>query len=336
LRGEGDVLVSDPNAPRVRLRLTLDEFQAIRVPSYEAVLTGALALDGALNAPRLTGDVTVTHAVVRPSLLPTSVPEHAPDPSITVVGRPDGDAAAEPPPRADAFDALALGVNVTLGTDVWVRRLDAEIELEGRARLDKAAHAPLRVTGRVRSVRGWYSFQGRRFTLESGEVRFGGEAPPDPALEARARHRAGEYVIWVTIGGTLASPTLRLASEPSLSEADVLSVLLFGRPATELGSGEQVALHERAVGLAAGYVMPEVRASVLQTLPLDELEVSGEAVTVGRYMTDDVFLSLSQEFGSTPGQTVGVEYRLRRDTSVRLSTSSRGNSAVDLIWQKRY
>jgi autotransporter translocation and assembly factor TamB len=82
--------------------------------------------------------------------------------------------------------------------------------------------------------------------------------------------------------------------------------------------------------------MPEVRASVLQTLPLDELEVSGEAVTVGRYMTDDVFLSLSQEFGSTPGQTVGVEYRLRRDTSVRLSTSSRGNSAVDLIWQKRY
>jgi hypothetical protein len=33
---------------------------------------------------------------------------------------------------------------------------------------------------------------------------------------------------------------------------------------------------------------------------------------------------------------MGVEYRLRRDTSVRLSTSTRGNSAVDLIWQKRY
>jgi translocation and assembly module TamB len=140
----------------------------------------------------------------------------------------------------------------------------------------------------------------------------------------------------VTVGGTLASPTLRLASDPSLSEADVLAVLLFGRPASELGTGEQVALHERAIGLAAGYVMPEVRASVLETLHLDELEVSGEAVTVGRYLTDDVFLSLSQEFGATAGQTMGVEYRLRRDTSVRLSTSIRGNSAVDLIWQKRY
>jgi translocation and assembly module TamB len=336
LRGEGDLLVADPRAVQARLRLQLDEFQAISVPSYEAVLTGALALEGDVRAPRLTGDVTLTHAVVRPSLLPTSVPEQKPDPTITVVGRPAGVEADEPAPRESRLDAVALGVNVTLGRNVWVRRLDAQIELEGQVRLDRESHGPLRATGRVRSVRGWYAFQGRRFTLEAGEVRFSGETPPDPALAARARHRAGEYTIWATVGGTLSTPSLRLASDPSLSEADVLAVLLFGRPASELGTGEQVALHERAVGLAAGYVMPEVRASVLETLHLDELDVSGEAVTVGRYLTDDVFLSLSQEFGATAGQTMGVEYRLRRDTSVRLSTSTRGNSAVDLIWQKRY
>jgi len=49
-----------------------------------------------------------------------------------------------------------------------------------------------------------------------------------------------------------------------------------------------------------------------------------------------VFLSLGQEFGPRQGQVVGLEYSLTRNLSLRGSTSTRGNSAVDLLWSWRY
>jgi len=75
---------------------------------------------------------------------------------------------------------------------------------------------------------------------------------------------------------------------------------------------------------------------------LDTLEVElpkgSEAgrVSAGRYVAEDVFVSLGQEFGRRVGQVVGVEYSITRSVSVRGSTSTRGDSGVDLLWHYRY
>ena len=59
-------------------------------------------------------------------------------------------------------------------------------------------------------------------------------------------------------------------------------------------------------------------------------------VAVGRYVVGDVFVSLAQEFGTRIAQVVGVEYGITRDISIKGSTSTRGDSAVDLFWHRRY
>jgi autotransporter translocation and assembly factor TamB len=59
-------------------------------------------------------------------------------------------------------------------------------------------------------------------------------------------------------------------------------------------------------------------------------------VSAGRYVADDVFVSLGQEFGRRAAQVVGLEYYLGRRISVRASTSTRGDSAIDLLWRYRY
>jgi autotransporter translocation and assembly factor TamB len=94
--------------------------------------------------------------------------------------------------------------------------------------------------------------------------------------------------------------------------------------------------------------MPELRTSVMNTLGLDELAVempqgrdaSGRElpgrVSVGRYIAPDVMLSLAQEFGARVGQVVGLEYAVTPSVSVRGSTSTRGDSAIDLFWHHRY
>jgi autotransporter translocation and assembly factor TamB len=47
-------------------------------------------------------------------------------------------------------------------------------------------------------------------------------------------------------------------------------------------------------------------------------------------------LSLAQEFGARVGQVVGIEYGVTPNVSIRGSTSSRGDSAIDLFWHRRY
>ena len=59
-------------------------------------------------------------------------------------------------------------------------------------------------------------------------------------------------------------------------------------------------------------------------------------MSAGRYVASDVFVSLAQEFGSRAAQAMGVEYGLARRLSVKVSTSTRGDGAVDLFWHHRY
>src|SRR5439155_973259 len=128
--------------------------------------------------------------------------------------------------------------------------------------------------------------------------------------------------------------TIRIAHDASVRRSDANIAL---------GRGQSVALQQQALQIATGYVVPELRNSVMNVLGLDTLEVAfpdrTEApgqVRVGRYVGQDVLISLGQEFGTRVAQVAGVEYAVGANVSVRASTSTRGASAVDLIWQRRY
>ncbi len=287
--------------------------------------------------PVVRGELTLTRLLVRPTLLETtSGPSLEPDPTIEVVGREEGPAPPPAAPSVDVADALSLDVQVSIDRDAWIRRSDADVELRGKIRLGKEAYQPLFVTGEIRLVRGWYAFQGRRFDLDEGRIIFGGDVPPDPQLDITATNKTGEYEVKVEITGRASAPALALSSEPPLEQADILSLLVFGRPARDLGHQQSVDLQRQAISLASGYVMPELRQSVMNTLGLDTFEVGDEGVRAGRYVTRDVFISLAQDFTGRAGQVVGVDYAVTRRMSLKLSTSTRGDSAVDFLWRRRY
>ncbi|HLK09869.1 MAG TPA: translocation/assembly module TamB domain-containing protein [Candidatus Binatia bacterium] len=325
------------------LELRARRFLAVRRGDVEAAVSGRVDVAGTPAAPVLRGRLEADRLLLRPAALPGSMPSFEPDPTIEVVG----EAAPPPePPPSPAFavaEALALGLDLRLGPDAWIRRSDADIQLGGGLHIEKAAYGPLRLRGEIRLVRGAYVFQGRRFALEDGRIAFHGETPPHPTLDVSAVYRAGDYFVRAHVGGEVERPTLTLSSDPPLSQADILAVLLFGRPTQSLGQSENAMLRQHAIQLSSGYAAPELATSVTSALGLQALDVSlpqgtttpGQ-VGVGRYVAEDVFLSLAQEFGPRLGQVVGVEYGLAPQLSVKVSTSTRGASAIDLLWHRRY
>lgn len=343
LEGSGSIGLGDARAADVGVRVALKDFLAVRRPAYEAVLSGALDLTGTIAEPDLRGALRVDRAVIRPAVLPTSGPSLEPDPTIQIVNAPVTAAPtppAEPPPPL--IDDLRLDVTVELGDDVSVRRVDAHVRLGGKVRIRREPRGPLVIDGRILLLRGWYAFQGRRFEIREGTVLFAGEAPPRPALDVTAEHRKGEYTIRVRVEGPIDKPRLTLSSEPPLEQADVLSVLLFGKPSRDLGRGEGMRLQQNALALASGYVMPELQSSVMETLGLSSMEVAlpegaePGRVGVGRYVTSDLFISVAQEFGARSAEVVSVEYGITPRISIRGTTSTRGSGGIDLFWSRRY
>jgi autotransporter translocation and assembly factor TamB len=338
LEGSARVALDGTKPGRVDGRLVFDRLRVASIPALEADAAGELKIEGTPDAPIVRGTIDIPHALVRPAALPSSDVPRAPDPTIEVVGR------AAPPPEAPAppvVDALTLELDVRLGDDAIVRRADARIDLGGRLRVTKAPDGPLLVFGDLRLERGWAEFQGRRFTVTPSAIHFDG--PPDrPSLDVTATSQVGEYEVTVRVSGPVEKPLLTLSSEPPLPESDVLAVLVFGSPAQDLGQNQQAELQQRAIGLATNYAAGGLTRSFRETLGLDLFNVAvgsgstpGE-IRIGRYVTDDVFVSIAQEFGSRVGQVASIAYRLRPRISVRLSTSTAGSSAVDVLWHRRY
>src|SRR6185295_15809827 len=98
----------------------------------------------------------------------------------------------------------------------------------------------------------------------------------------------------------------KLTSEPPMEERDILSVLVLGRPLAEAGqssTGAEQSRSDVAQQLVADYVTQGVRQlSVVRALDLDVLRVQFAGpnqadITVGRYLTRDLFVSYGQTLG---------------------------------------
>jgi hypothetical protein len=86
-----------------------------------------------------------------------------------------------------------------------------------------------------------------------------------------------------------------------LDQADILAVMLFGKPASQLGQGQQVSLQDQALKITCGYAAARISESVTEALGLEELGIdlrdvdySGDRVGYGRSLTDQARVSVSQ------------------------------------------
>ena len=149
------------------------------------------------------------------------------------------------------------------------------------------------------------------------------------------------------ISGTPESPEVKFNLDgSSVSEGDALSYILFGKAMNELTLNEQ----QNVEGAGGGNLATKAAASVLSSqitnflgdkLNVDYIEVKSDgsfnnaSVVVGKYITNDLFVSYEQRFGETDEQDVAkyevkLEYELFRFLFFELNNSS-NDSGFDVI-----
>ncbi len=354
LRGVGLVELLDYRPLALDLTVEATDWPTIWTHQYRLEIDADLHARGPLGAPQVNGQIEVQRATLRPDLSFLSVQSLERDetivvqPSLAVPPPSDLPAAqqldqAEVGREHDLFTSLILQLVVNLGDNTRVKHPNAQIALTGDVALSKKHDEALHIVGPVRIARGWAGFQGRRFILKRGNITFTEAAHMDPELDILGHYTQDDYAIDAVVGGTVNRPTLVLRSDPPLEQADILSVLLFGKPARALGRSEQIDLRQQAVALTSGYAAARIGQSVSEALGLEELGIdlsglnfSGAHISFEGRLNRKTRISATQNIGTGHGQAVAVDYELSPNIDMRTTASSQGASSADIIWRKRY
>jgi hypothetical protein len=111
-------------------------------------------------------------------------------------------------------------------------------------------------TGFVRFEPFTVNYLRRKIDVEKINISLAKNEEEDLPIDGRFRIEQGGYKILINLSGTVQSPSVLLTSDPVLSKSDIISVLIYGRVASELVANEaetagniNAAVADRAVGL---------------------------------------------------------------------------------------
>jgi translocation and assembly module TamB len=188
---------------------------------------------------------------------------------------------------------------------------------------------------------------GRHFTLHRGLCDFSGVDALNPALDIEMRTQIKSTKIFVLLTGDVEKPRLELRSEPEMSESDIISTLVFGQPADELGSGQGDFLAAQAAALAQSYSGAALQQVLGDQLGVDTVRFkaraegesnagAGTSLEIGKYLTPEILLQYEIDLSTGRGLGVSMEYRISQRIRVNTHFSQVDRSGIELNWSKDY
>jgi translocation and assembly module TamB len=206
------------------------------------------------------------------------------------------------------------------------------------------AQGAVTAEGSLEVVRGSVEpIAGRVFQVQRGRVTFPGGPVQAGQLDVIARYDNPAAVVTVTIGNTVAKPSLRFTSQPPLDDASIAMLIATGRAEMNLNTTKVGTLTPQAAGAAvAGAAMSAVFAGlVADKLPVDQLAVEGNRVRAGKYLTDDLFVGYAYRFEAKPEEgenasEMKAEYRITPRWRLELRYGDAQAGDASLIWSRDY
>jgi autotransporter translocation and assembly factor TamB len=354
LNVSGELAIHQREIGNVLVYMHSDDFKVIDNKTGNVRVNADLQLGGELRAPRLEGNLGLTTGTVDVDPILDAIADEAYATAQTEYGHAApaaGPKKTEPFSMVGALQALSMDVHVTVPDDLVVKGTELRtndvpiglgsitVTLGGDVRATKSPGGEVVLVGPINTIRGNYTFQGRRFDiLRDGTVRFTGDplSSLDPLLDIRTERVIQAVTARVNIRGTLRMPQIVLDSTPPLEQADILSLIIFNQPANMLGANEQVVLGQRAIQIATGAVAEELSRSIEQALNVETFEISsasgtGAQLTVGQQVGSNLYFKLEQGVGDQSMTNFIIEYELKKWLRMRTNVVQGSNVQQQLF-----
>ena len=345
----GVVRLEQLTHPVLDLQIAADQFKALDLKNNVAITaSGRLSLRGPVFGARLTGHAKVTSGVLYFADLVQKRIVNLDELADTSLAALIQQQRLGPEFENVFLDSLRIDdLELEMGSDVWLRSNEANIQLAGSARLTKRRDQYL-VSGTLQALRGTYrlrvgSVLSREFVVTDGTVHYFGTPDQDAALDIKAKHVvhpapaptrgqaiAEDITVVAHIGGTLLVPKVTLEAEKyDLSQTELISYLLFGKSSVDLGGDQGIADQRAVVQSALAILSGEIEQTIVSGgVPVDYVEIrpggGGQGVpvvpwnvAVGRQLGPKTFLVVNAGFCA--GGQVVVQNMLGLSLQFRIS-----------------
>jgi translocation and assembly module TamB len=337
--------------------------------------TGSFSLEGAINHERFTP--TGVNLALKAKALPLDVPDTLSillNGDVTITGN-DGIAEAKgeivilegiyykdvkisllklaterqravapesPPPRVPFFDTVNLDVAIRHRQAFEVDNNMAQLAISPDIEIGGTLARPI-VSGRAQVNEGTVTFQKKTFEVTKGVIDFVNPYKTEAEIDIVSQAEIRSWTITLAIKGPPDNLEFQLSSVPSETDADILSLILFGKTNRELTSGEGGST------LSTGQIMAEMIADtfgddIKKNTGIDILEVEengssdedagGVTVTVGKHLSDRMTVKYAVE--SKDGEIIQraiSEYKLLEHILVSGFQDSKGVYGSELVFR---
>lgn len=351
----GSIGALQPKIP-LDLQLTAVKAQLVTSALLTANVNADISVKGtALERLAVAGTIHVNRAVIG---IPDSLP---PDVAVLDVRRRGRHAQTAAARRLE----VGLDVAVDAPREILVQGRGLDAELGGSLRIRGTTDAPLVSGPGFDLLRGTFSLAGSTLTFDNtSRVSFDGaglkKSNLDPTLDFTATSTVQNTTVTLRISGYADAPKFEFSSTTGLAQDEIMALLLFGQPASQL-TALQVAQVGAAlatlsgVGGSGGNPLTKVQ----KLLGLDRLSVNtntvptptggtenqGAAIQAGRYISKRVYVEGRQSTTGTSQVQVDVDLtkhlklqtRLGNGTAIQGTTPDNDpGSSIGLSYQIEY
>lgn len=337
------------------------EFLLVNNTEYVIYLTPDVHIQLTPTLTRIRGNIIVPHAEIKPQTFSSSVSL-----SSDVVFANDKSHQSE--------SSIETDITVRMGDKVQLDIKGLTALIKGEIQIKNESSGPFNANGQLSIMDGKYTAYGQDLTISRGELLFSGGQISNPGIDVRAVRNfssnnttfrgsnrffdfgssniqtirfSNQTTVGIQISGRVAEPNIELFSEPAnLSQADILSMMILGRPASQASdAGGQILLAAiSSMDLGDGSKGTQLLSQLQSALGLSfdvqnnssydqqNNKVSeSRSLAVSKSFSNRLSLSYNMGLSNFNSNGLTLKYLLNRFFNVQVTASTEG-SGIDFVY----
>jgi len=241
------------------------------------------------------------------------------------------------------FDTVNLNITIGRRQPFAVENNVAQMNISPDLKIGGTLANPI-ISGRAQVSDGIVTFQRKDFVVTKGIIDFINPYRTEAEIDIESEAQIRTWKITLALKGTLDNLQITLTSEPSETEADILSLILLGQTTAELSGGEggaQRTTSQIMAGMIADTFGDEIKRNtgvdILQVENTDSdngEDAGGVKVTVGKHLSNRMTVKYAIEtINGETKQWAIMEYKLLERILVNGSQSNTGLFGAELIYR---
>ncbi|NEW59982.1 hypothetical protein GSY74_01685 [Sulfurovum sp. bin170] len=255
------------------------------------------------------------------------------DPDVVIVTKDDKEKKKG---EEDSFlKHTAIDIKIT-APQANYKTPDIDLIFDINLNAKKLLGEPLGILGKIEDINGRVDQVPKRFQVKNSNIVFTGDEKINPLLDINVEYELPQVLIQIGVGGNANRPKIGFSSEPPMPKKDIMSYLLLGVSATQIGEGEGSLGREAEL-----FILNQAARDLAYEFELDRVFVKDDGTGEGFAIETGKKVSKKNMFiieSSKQGNSFILEHDVSKNIKLRVGQHQKEipSQSADIYFRKRF